>query len=198
MAVRPVTSAAAWFGPDLGRLHPALRALHREGGCLEGPARITLGRGLAGLFGRRLARGLGLPLDRREATMRVRVSHGPDGMRWGRAFDDGSERCSVFLPVGHFPGGHWIEQTGAIRLQLAVSIQAGGGWCWQLQAARIGPLPLPALLRPRMRACKRIDSSGRYCFEVGVAWPGLGTLLRYEGVLHRVGAAAASNGVAAA
>ena len=180
----PAPDAAAWFGSHLDRLHPALQLLHRTGGVLQGPVRITVGRGPAGWFGRRMARTLGVPSDRTEARMRVCISHAGDGMHWSRSFDAGAARTSVFTPVGRYPDGHWLERSGRTCLRLQVGIEPDGGWCWQLVELRLGGWPLPALLRPRMRACKRIDGSGRYHFEVNFAWPGLGTLLRYAGQLQ--------------
>ena len=55
-----------WFGPRFAQLHPSLQALHRRGGTLSGIVRIAVGKGPAGWFGRRLARSLGLPIDRTE------------------------------------------------------------------------------------------------------------------------------------
>ena len=52
--------------------------------------------------------------------------------------------------------------------------------------ARLGPLRLPAALRPRTRACERVDAEGRFRFDVALAVPLVGFLVRYRGWLTPV------------
>lgn len=174
-------AALAWFGPALSQLHPALRALHREGGTLRGEVCIETGRGLAGALGRHLARTLGLPLDRARRGFEVRIEHEAGAMRWRRRFDDGSALDSTFHPVGRYPDGYWIERSGARALRLGVET-TGGGWYWRLRGWSLHGLPLPSW-QLRLRAFKRIEADGRYRFCVEFALAGLGLLLRYDGVL---------------
>lgn len=128
-----------WFGPAFVRLHPLLQALHRDGGRLRGPVTIRFGRGLAGVFGRRLARRLGIPCDGKDHVLEVTIAHAADALHWTRRFDDGQVFVSVFRPYGQWPGGGWIEDSAAIALALQVDI-VDGGWHWRCVGARRGRL----------------------------------------------------------
>ncbi|QQQ00354.1 DUF4166 domain-containing protein [Lysobacter enzymogenes] len=199
MPGEPHNAAIGWFGPAFDRLHPLLQALHRDGGALAGEIELRSGRGLAGVLGRRLARRLGIPLDRPRRGFRVDIVHEPAHMLWLRRFDDGSELRSVFEPVGHWPDGHWLETTGPVRLRLGVDLD-GGGWRWRLLGLSARGLPLPRLLFPRTDASKRIeriDGEERYRFAVVFSWFPFGELLRYQGALHAVPAVTAPSAVPA-
>ena len=175
------TVVTRWFGASFERLHPLLQALHRDGGRLHGTVAIRSGRGIAGWIGRRLARSLGIPLDRAERGFEVEIRHLDDALLWCRRFDDGGEMVSRFEPIGAWPDGCWIERTGAVELDLAVDI-VDGGWRWRTQRARWHGIPLPLALLPRARAGKRIVDD-RCVFEVAFALPLFGDLLGYDGVL---------------
>ncbi|MEI2433326.1 DUF4166 domain-containing protein [Lysobacter yananisis] len=193
MPGEPHNAAIGWFGPAFDRLHPLLQALHRDGGALAGEIELRSGRGLAGVLGRRLARRLGIPLDRPRRGFRVDIVHEPTRMLWLRRFDDGGELRSVFEPVGHWPDGHWLETTGPVRLRLGVDLD-GGGWRWRLLGLSARGLPLPRSLFPRTDASKRIeriDGEERYRFAVAFSWFPFGELLRYQGALHAVPAVTA-------
>ena len=175
-------AATRWFGEDLARLHPLLQALHREGGGLRGTVAITSGHGVAGWLGRRMAQRLGIPTGPALAGFEVRIAHDAQAMRWERRFDNGHTLLSVFRPVGRYPDGYWLEDTGAVQLKLTVDIR-DGGWYWRLLGASVLGVPLPRWLFPRTDAFKRIDADGGYRFAVAFALFPFGTLLRYEGVL---------------
>lgn len=185
-------AATQWFGPAFDRLHPLLQALHRSGGTLGGQIAISTGTGLAGPVGRRLARRLGIPVDRAHRGFQVDIVHDARAMQWRRRFDDGSELVSVFRPVGRYPDGHWLESTGPVRMKLGVDL-GGGGWRWRLRGVQVGGMPLPLFLFPRTDACKRIEDDGRYRFAVAFSLFPFGELLRYEGALHAVPADTAVN-----
>lgn len=170
-----------WFGPQFQQLHPLLQQLHRTGGQLAGPVDITFGRGIAGFLGRRIARKLGIPTTNRPHHLEVRISHSATELIWERRFDQGSCLVSRFEPQGCWPDGWWTETSGRLALQLTVVIE-DGGWRWQLQHMRFGPLPIPRLLLPRTRASKRIEAD-RYRFVVEFSWPIFGPILSYSGLL---------------
>lgn len=182
MSLVDTNAATRWFGEGFARLHPALQALHREVGGLRGAVTITPGRGVAGLLGRRIAQRLGIPTGAALSGFEVRIAHDAQAMRWERRFEDGRTLRSVFSPVGLYPDGHWLEDTGAVQLKLAVDIR-DGGWYWRLLRASLHGVPLPRWLFPRTEAFKRIDADGGYRFAVAFALFPFGTLLRYEGVL---------------
>lgn len=173
-----------WFGPQFSALHPLLQELHRHGGSLQGQVDIAFGPGIAGLIGRRLARKLGIPVDKPRCGFRVDIRHEGDALYWQRHFEGGNEMLSVFRPQGHWPGGFWQEQTGPLCLYLGVDV-VEGGWYWRLRQVRLGAVALPPWLLPASRAGKYIEN-GRYHFEVDFSLPLLGRLLRYSGSLSPV------------
>ncbi|HSX62553.1 MAG TPA: DUF4166 domain-containing protein [Tahibacter sp.] len=176
------TVVTRWFGDSFSQLHPLLQTLHRRGGRLSGRIAVDCGRGAAGVLGRRLARGLGIPADRTECGFEVRIVHRDDALIWSRRFDNGGEMVSSFVPYGKFPGGGWLERTGPLTLDLGVDVR-DGGWHWALRGARWHGLPVPLALLPRSQAGKRIVD-GRYAFEVEFCLPIVGRVLRYSGMLE--------------
>ncbi|MFK2903950.1 DUF4166 domain-containing protein [Dyella ginsengisoli] len=176
------TAVSRWFGSAFGQLHPQLQTLHRRGGTLHGPLTIRFGRGLVGVFGRRLARKLGIPTDGTVHRLQVGIHHLDGRLHWDRRFDDGARFASTFRPYGRWPDGGWIEETGAITLRLQVDV-VDGGWQWRCIGARLGRWPLPLWLLPRTHAGKRIEA-GDYRFDVSIALPLLGEVLGYGGLLQ--------------
>lgn len=172
-----------WFGERFNDLHPTMQALHRGGGSLSGVVEIRLGAGLAGWVGKRLGKSLGVPVDLPTRGFRVDISHTEDSLLWLRRFDNGAVLESSFAPVDTWPDGYWVEETGALRLDLAVDI-SDQGWKWRPLRARFGLLRLPLWLMPRPRAEKRILGNGNYLFSVEFTLPVLGLLLGYSGELE--------------
>jgi hypothetical protein len=170
----------AWFGSAFGQLHPQLQELHRVGGSLSGNVRIEFAQGLAGIIGRRIARTLGIPLA---ATSGLEVCiHSRDGaLHWHRRFATGTDFKSVFVPVGHYPEGHWIESTGRVQVVLGVAV-VDGAWRWEHRQTRLWGLPLPRWFAPRTIASKEIAGSD-YVFRVEVVVPLFRTVVSYAGVL---------------
>lgn len=171
------TSVTRWFGAGFERLHPLLQDLHRRGGRLRGEVEIAC----RGAIGRRLAQRLGLPPDCTRSAFAVEIRHDGDTLRWTRHFDATHVMRSTFVPHGTWPDGWWIETTGPFELRLAVDV-VDGGWHWRCVGARLHGIGVPLWLLPRTQAFKRIEN-GRYRFEVAVALPVFGTVLRYGGVL---------------
>lgn len=170
------TAVANWFGPGFEALHPLLQALHREGGRLTGEIQID-----ANWIGKLLAKRMGIPVGRDRCGFAVEISHEDGVLRWERRFDDGRRMLSLFRPVGTWPDGHWRESTGRLEMDLTVEV-IEGGWYWRPLRARLGGLPVPLLLFPRVEAYKRIENGG-YRFSVSFAIPLIGTVLRYRGLL---------------
>jgi hypothetical protein len=186
--VDPRKSAVArWFGAHFSELHPLLQSLHRHGGTLRGVVEIQSGTGVAGWLGRRLARSLGIPIDRRLRGFEVEIKHTETALEWWRRFDDGSVVVSHFEPVGAWPVGYWKETTGALQMHLTVDI-VNGGWRWRPLRASLYGLRLPLRLLPKSRAGKHIEC-GKYRFEVEFSLPIVGRLLSYGGALEVASAA---------
>jgi hypothetical protein len=171
-----------WFGPQFAQLHPLLQALHRHGGRLSGEVRIERGRGLAGWIGSRLLRKFGLPPDTGRSPFEVEIRHEDQVLHWNRRFGDGALVCSQFRPVGRWPDGYWIEQTGPAMLDLTVDVERGA-WRWRCLRVRVAGLRLPLSLFPRATAYKFIDND-KYWFCVKFDLPMLGNVLEYSGALE--------------
>ena len=178
-----------WFGTGFERLHPLLQALHLRGGVLAGPIEITLGQGLARPFGRAIARKLGIPLQAGPHSLRVEIGHRSECLLWNRCFDDRQRMDSTFRPLGAWPDGLWLEQTGPVRLGLAVEV-TDGGWYWRCRKVWLYGIRLPLALFPRSDAYKCIEGE-RYRFQVTFAMPLLGRVLSYGGLLESQPAPAA-------
>lgn len=178
---KPTTAVMRWFGPQFEALHPFLQAVHRTGGTLSGRIRIDFGSGLAGWLGRRLARRLGIPTDRRECGFIVEIRHEDDVLHWLRYFENGNRMTSQFRPIGTWPEGCWLEATGPLRFKLTVDV-IDGGWYWRALSVGFGRVSLPIRLFPRSAAYKRIEE-GRYRFSVSFTLPVVGLVLRYGGLL---------------
>jgi hypothetical protein len=186
--LRPVDDAAdrnavtAWFGSAFGLLHPLLQALHRDGGRLTGSANLQFGKGITGMLGRHLARKLGIPDVAGSHRLDVDIRHDATALYWNRQFDHAHAVRSVFRPVGHWPDGHWVENTGPLELGLRVEIEQGG-WYWRAVHVRVRGVCVPLWLMPRSTAFKRIEE-GRYRFHVAFSMPILGEVLSYSGLLE--------------
>ncbi len=176
------TIVETWFGDDFARLDPLLQRLHSRGGSLVGPVAVRFGQGLAGWLGRRQAARMRLPVSHNATVpMRIDIHCDDERLHWSRTFEGSATMQSTFVPVGCYPNGYWIEHVGAVRIELGVDI-VDGGWRRRPSRARLGALPVPMWLMPRITANKRVVG-GRYRFVVATALPGLGTLLSYEGDL---------------
>ena len=175
---------ARWFGPDFDRLHPLIQTLHQQGGQLNGVVSIEHGRGLGGWLGRRLCKKLGIPTEQSRCDLNVTIRSDENVLYWDRRFAGGSVMASQFHPVGVYPSGYWIEQTGPIHLRLAVDI-LDTGWHWRVLAIYLYGLRLPLWLFPRSSAYKTIKD-GKYLFNVAFALPILGTILSYAGALDTI------------
>lgn len=171
----------AWFGPAFAALDPALQRLHRDGGTLTGPVRIVFPRGWRGALGRRIARGMGIPCDGGAHRLQVTVRNEAGALHWDRRFDAGERFCSVFVPVGTYPDGYWVESAAGRPLRLGVVI-VDGAWHWRHRATLLAGLALPAWLGPRVHGEKAVRD-GRYRFGVALSLPLLGQVMAYAGNL---------------
>lgn len=90
--------------------------------------------------------------------------------------------ASVFVPVGTWPQGYWLEKSGKLRLVLGVDV-VDGGWRWVPLRYSWGGITVPRFLTPRVVAGKSINHDGRYQFDVALYLPVLGLLFAYGGAL---------------
>ncbi len=174
-------AAVAWFGDGFGHFHPLLQALHKQSSRLHGPVIFSFSKGIAGIFGRRLARHLGIPDTAGEHHINVEIVHDQTQMSWKRSFDHSFSLHSIFEPVGSWPSGYWLERTNALEFTLSVEI-VDGGWHWDVIAARYRGFKLPLWVLPRVKAYKKIEAD-QYRFHAGFALPLLGEIFSYGGLL---------------
>ena len=175
------STVAEWFGPKFCELHPLLQQVHLQGAQLAGVVDIQIPKGIAGVLGRRVAKKLGVPVVGGKHQLRVNISHRADEMHWDRCFDDASYMRSIFRPIGKWPNGYWLENTGPLKMRLTVDIKEGG-WYWRCLEIRIFGLRLPLWLFPNSKAFKTIEND-QYKFYVGFSLPRIGILLAYSGLL---------------
>lgn len=170
-----------WFGEKFFELHPLLQGLHKSGGILSGKVNVKIATGIAGYFGKHLAKKFAIPLCSREQSFSVVITHHADGLHWDRCFDS-SRMHSVFLPVGNIANGYWLETTGLFKLYLTIDIK-DGGWYWRCVSIKFKNITLPLFLLPRVNAYKKIEVE-RYRFYVGFNLPFFGEVLSYSGLLN--------------
>jgi hypothetical protein len=60
------------------------------------------------------------------------------------------------------------------------------GLDYAITSGRLGFIPLPSFLVPRSFAKERVDTAGRFTFDVPIALPGIGLLVHYRGWLEPV------------
>ncbi len=165
------------LGASFDALPPTVRAAHHGMAVvtLEGWARARGGRGPAALV-RRLQ---GLPEPGRHATA---VSIAPlrhGGEAWTRRFAGAAFRSRI-RPAAGDPFA-FEETVGPLSFRFHASPYAGG-FSWNFESWRLGPLPLPAAWAPRTRA-RTFERDGTYRFRVLVTHPWLGVIFSYVGRL---------------
>lgn len=179
----PDDAPAPLFAQALGRaafgaLPAPLRAAHSPGHwhALAGEAEVE---GPAGPLARLAAAPFRLPRLGAAVPLRVTMEALPDGGE-RRVRDFAGRRFRSTLRAR--PGGGLTERFGPFTFALEVPCDADGlrlviaGW-------RLGKLPLPRRLAPVARAAERADAAGRFRFDVEMALPLLGRLVRYRGWL---------------
>jgi saccharopine dehydrogenase-like NADP-dependent oxidoreductase len=174
--------AAGVFPKALGRsfaiLPQTLRAAHSGDAPveLEGRARSRGAGGLAALV--RALQGLPRPGAHAAA---VSITPEPSGGEtWSRRFDGRLFRSRI-RPVPDDPFA-FEETVGPLTFRFHAAPYPGG-FSWNFESWRMGPLPLPAAWAPRTRA-RTFERDGSYGFRVLVAHPWLGVIFAYAGRLR--------------
>ena len=161
------------LGPDFERLDPLIQAAHRGRIRLSGTVEVKRGRGVGGW----LAGILKMPASNPACAMVVEGDHQPDVMLSSRDFA-GRKMVSAFRR----DGAYLTERMGPIALRLKPFVE-NGSLVYRLISARIGFLPIPAFLQPRLAAWER-ETDNLYDFEVDIGLHVLGRLIRYRGRLR--------------
>jgi len=176
--LHPLAPFEAALAGRFDALPGPVQAAHRGGPVtrLAGTATVE---GAATPAGRLVARLVGFPPAGAGVPVRVVKRRQADGTEvWERDFA-GRRFSSHLAPLGP---GRVEERFGPLTFELALGVDAGrltirvAGW-------RIGPLRLPRRLAPASEASEGVDPDGRFLFDVPIAVPLLGRLVRYRGRL---------------
>ncbi len=165
------------LGPGFHDLPAEIRATHDTADCSrwQGMAQVDRGRGLwPGL----LAVLFGMPPAAKDVAVTVTKQVTPQGETWVRQF--GRHRFRSDLAAT--PQG-MTERFGPFTFLLGLWV-ADGALHYPVKAARIGPMPLPQRLLPRVEA-REFGQDGRFRFDVALFAPVSGGLIvRYRGWLQ--------------
>lgn len=154
------------------RVHrPSPRIRFRGRADVDGPETLA-GRLLSALFS--------LPAEARDVPVETTIELGADGVeQWERRYPTRVMRSRIGFPRAQ---NRTVEEHfGPCRFTLKI-IPEDIGLRLELVSGRIGPVPLPGWLMPRIQATERCDGD-HHLFDVTVALPGVGRLVRYRGWL---------------
>jgi len=188
LAPLPISTRIEAWSPDRGglfaralgdgfeRLPAIVRRVHGGEPATTTGRAVSSARGFGALMTRLV---LGLPRPGRHVA-RVEIAPDGTGEVWTRRFGRG--RFSSRLVTVEDDPGRFEERFGLATFRFS-AIADARGFDWIQEGWRIGPLPLPGWLGPRIRA-RCFERDGTYRFRVVVAHPWLGVLLAYAGRLN--------------
>lgn len=181
-AVERGATYARAIGPAFDALPAAIRALHEAPGRSLWRGAATT-QGAAGPLAGLVAGLVGFP--KAQAACAAEVAIDADGRRsiWRRRIG-GHAFASVLSRPSE--GGRIRERFGPLSMDLLLSAE-GERLVYRVQGWRLGPIPLPRGLAPSTRAHEEVDAEGRFVFDVEIAAPLIGRLVRYRGWLVREG-----------
>jgi saccharopine dehydrogenase-like NADP-dependent oxidoreductase len=159
---------------------PITRTLHRGAPAVlgEGMADIDAPDSFAGRLTSALFR---FPKPGSNVPVSVLVEQTPSGERWLRRYP-GRDMLSVMShgdPETHTLG----ERFGAFSFRMKITGH-DEGLDMEMESARIGPLPLPKSLVPKISATERSSPEGNHLFDVSITVPLVGRIVRYRGWLE--------------
>ena len=167
------------LGAAFEALPPAVRGLHDFHGDAGAVGEGTVVRGRSPLA-RLVGRVMRFPPS---GTFPLHVAFAERGgrERWTRDFGG-----HVFASELSGEGGRIVERFGPLRFAFALPC-GGEGLEMRLEGWSAFRVKLPRLLAPRIAAREWEDKEGRFRFEVAVAMPLAGEVVRYAGWLRPVG-----------
>lgn len=165
------------LGPGVERLPAQVAQIHD----LTAPIRLRgagRARGSGGLVPRLARAVIGLPDPGVYPDLVVDITPDAGGERWARSF--GRRRFASRLGSLATPG-EFEEALGPLRFRFLAEITLEG-FRWRFQGWRLGPIPMPDALGPRIRAYS-FARDGVYRFRVVTAHPWFGLIFAYGGRL---------------
>jgi NAD(P)-dependent dehydrogenase (short-subunit alcohol dehydrogenase family) len=164
------------MGDAFANLPAAVAKVHDGSGALKGRARA---RGSRAWPVRLLRRLMGVPPPGVYPDVSVRIAEQPAGETWSRRFGD-HRFASQLRPLGD--SRHFEERFGLLRFTFSAE-PTRSGFRWTFLRWRLGALPMPSALAPRIRA-RAFERDGGYRFRVLTAHPLFGVLFAYAGRLE--------------
>ena len=159
------------------RMPAVTQRLHRGRPAIvaKGEAAVS---GSPGALGGVIARLFGFPTREGSVPIEV-VIEARDGCEyWTRYFGGTAMRSTMRKGAAGLIEESFFLFTGAMRLE-----ERTDGLDMVLVAGRLGRVPIPRMLLPRIRATERVDAEGRHVFDVEIGLPVLGRLVAYNGWL---------------
>jgi len=169
------------LGAEFARLPGPVHRLHSltSPQTATGRAEITTA---AGLLPRLICRLAGLPRPGRDVPVSVRFEPTENGQeRWLRRFAE--RRYASTITVERMRGAEMLaERFGPFRLTYDLRIE-DRGLRWSLAGWRLFALPLPRWSVPAVECLEGADGE-RFTFDIAVAFPLAGHVIRYRGWLE--------------
>ena len=168
------------IGPAFADLPEVTQSIHNVDGELTARGRGRVARSQHAL-GNWVADRLTLPRAANDIPVAVVFEETHDGETISRTYDGQLLTTHQSEGTGH-DHGLLKERFGPVTLFIHLEAHKDG-IDFHLKKARIGPIPLPALLRPNVMARER-SLNGRHHYFVRVGLPFIGMLIEYEGWLE--------------
>lgn len=178
VARRPPLFAEA-IGPDFPRLPPPLRDLHTVVDLRRwrGTAQVFNGRGWLSRLVRAMMR---FPPAASAVPVEVTMERCGETEIWTRSFGGRRFRSHLRRRTGGASGVR--ERFGPFSFDIALSCR-DGQLSYPVVAGRVLGLPLPRALLPVSTSHEAVDVAGRAVFDVAIALPLAGDIVRYRGWL---------------
>lgn len=168
---------AKTLGPDIMRLPAVVREVHTNAPLhLAGQAVID---GAQNKIANIIARLFGFPPAAPDETADILLKRQGDKEIWIRRF--GRQDFRSTLTPSAVPRRVY-ERFGPFSFELEMTPDESG-YALEIVSWRMGPVQLPMRLAPRTPARAFVDAQGRYSFDVTIALPLIGRLVRYRGWL---------------
>jgi hypothetical protein len=167
------------LGPAYALLPEPVRRMHLANPIVTARGTATVTHGESALA-RWLARRLGFPAAGSGRTVEVTFRRIAGGELLSRRYADAT-LTTLQTAEGPAGAGRIGERFGPVTLRLTL-LASEEGLAFRLESARLGILPLPRLLLPRLTA-RESAAGAQYCFFVRIDLPLLGRLIQYEGRL---------------
>jgi hypothetical protein len=165
------------MGESFLTLPEVTRRVHRGRPAIiaEGEAAVV---GASNALGRLVARIYGMPKEASRVPVKVMIESRDGRECWTRFFD-GKPMRSVMERAGD---GVIEERFGAVAIRMRL-VARPDGLDMVRDSGRLGWLPLPKFLLPKIKAEERVEGN-RHRFDVEVALPLIGRVVAYRGYLE--------------